>query len=124
MISDGMSTIWITLNPSDLRSFLVLILAGMRLDDSGSSTFAKEFNQATAVMNPVAVAQFFEATCTGFFKHLLATGFTGEGLLGPVSTYYGTVETNGRGMLHLHCLVWLRRAFHLADLRNRLQSDP
>ncbi len=75
-------------------------------------------------MNPVAVAQFFEATCTGIFKRLLAAGSTEGGLLGPVSIYYGTVETNGRGMLHLHCLVWLRGVFHLAELRSRLQSDP
>ncbi len=75
-------------------------------------------------MNPVAVTKFFEATCTGIFKHLLAAGFTGGGLLEPVSTYYGIVETNGRRMLHLHSLVWLRGGFHLADLHSRLQSDP
>ncbi len=46
MISDGMSTVWITLNPSDLRSFLVLILAGVRLGDSGSNTSAEEFRRA------------------------------------------------------------------------------
>lgn len=27
-------------------------------------------------------------------------------------------------MLHLHCLVWLRGAFHFSDIRERLQSDP
>lgn len=75
-------------------------------------------------MNLVAVAQFFEAVCTGIFKHLLVAGSIKDGLLGPVSTYFGTVETNGRGMLHLHCLVWLRGAFYLVELRNRLQSDP
>ncbi len=94
MINNGMSIIWITLNPSDLHSFLVLILAGMRLEDSGLSTSAKEFRRATAVINLVAVAQFFEATCTGIFKHLLAARFTGEGLLRPLSTYYEIVETN------------------------------
>ncbi len=124
MISNGMSIIWITLNPSDFRSFLVLILASVRLEDSGSSTSAEKFRWATAVMNPVAVAQFFEAICTGILKRLLAAGSTGEGLRGPVSTYYGTVETNGRGMLHLHCLVGLHGAFHLADLGSHLQSDP
>ncbi len=95
IMSDGMSTIWITLNPLDLCSFVVLILAGVRLKDSGSSTSAEEFRWTTAVMNPLTVAQFFEATCTGIFKRLLAAGSTGRGQLGPVSTYYGTVETNG-----------------------------
>ena len=75
-------------------------------------------------MNPVAVAQFFAATCRGIFEHLLAAGFEDGGLFGPVSTYFGTVETNGRGMLHLHCLVWLRGVFHISKLRNQLRSDP
>ncbi len=105
MINDGMSTIWITLNPLDLRRFLILILAGVRLEDSGSSTSAEKFRRATAVMNPVAIAQFFEATCTSIFGRLLAAASTGRGLLGPVSTYYRMVETNGQGMLDLHCLV-------------------
>lgn len=37
---------------------------------------------------------------------------------------FGAVETNGRGMLHLHCLIWLKGIFHLATLRQRLLSDP
>ncbi len=75
-------------------------------------------------MNLVAIAQFFEATCTGIFKRLLAAGSREGRLLGPVSFYYGMIETNGRGILHLYCLVWLCGAFYLADLHNRLQSDP
>ncbi len=102
MISDRMSTIWITVNLSDLCSFLVLIFASVRLEDNGSSTSAEEFRRATTVMNSVAVAQFFKATCTGIFKCLLAAGFMRGGLIGPVSTYYRTVERNGQGMLHLY----------------------
>lgn len=40
-----------------------------------------------------------------------------------VSTYFGTVETNGRGMLHLHCLVWLRGAYPMSELRQKMCSD-
>lgn len=76
MTNDGMFTIWITLNPSDLWSFLVLILAGVQLGGNGSNAFAEEFRRATATMNPVAVAQFYEATCTGIFKRLLAAQST------------------------------------------------
>ncbi len=82
MISDRISTIWITLNPSGFRSFLVLILADVCFEDSGSSTSAKEFRRTTVVMNPVAVAQFFEATCTGIFKRLLVARSTGGDYLG------------------------------------------
>ncbi len=55
-----------------------------------------------AIMNSVAVARFFEATCCGIFEHLLAAGSKDGGLLGPISTYFGIVKTNGQGMLHLH----------------------
>lgn len=43
MISDGMSTLWITLNPLHFQSFLVLIFADVRLEDNNSNTSAKEF---------------------------------------------------------------------------------
>lgn len=29
-----------------------------------------------------------------------------------------------RGMLHLHCLIWLRGAYHITALRDRLQAEP
>ncbi len=93
------------LNLSDFHSFLVLNLTGVRLENSGLSTSAKKFKLATTVMNPVAIAQFFEITCTSIFKHLLAAGSTEGELLGPVSTYYGIVKTNSQGILHLHYLV-------------------
>ena len=58
-------------------------------------------------MNPVAVAQFFHHICTGMFDALLAAGKERSGIFGEVSNYFGVVETNGRGMLHLHSLIWL-----------------
>ncbi len=54
---------------------------------------------------------------------LFGAGQTERGLLGPISNYFGTVETNDRGMLHLHCLVWLKGVSHLATLRMQLQSN-
>ena len=69
-------------------------------------------------MNPVTVACFFETTCRGIFDHLLATDSKDRGLLSPVSTYFGTVKINGRGMLHLHYLVWLCSIFHISQLCN------
>jgi len=42
------------------------------------------------------------------------------GILGDVSNHYGVVETNGRGMLHLHALVWVRGNFGFKTLRKRV----
>jgi hypothetical protein len=45
-------------------------------------------------------------------------------LFGEVSTYFGAVETNGHGMLHLHCLVWLAGNPDFFDLRRKMLNDP
>lgn len=118
-----MPVLWITINPFDLQSTLVLIFAGMRYKDNGVNNSVEAFARMTATMNPVAVARFFKATYCGIFEHLLAAGSKDGELFGPVSTYFGTIETNGREMLHLHCLVWLRSAFYISQLRDQLQAD-
>lgn len=105
MISNGISPIWVTLNVSDFCSFLILILAEVQLENNGLVISTGEFGKITAIMNPVAVAQFFEAACTSIFKRLFAARSTQSSLLGPVSTYFGTMETNGCRMLYLYYLV-------------------
>ena len=106
MVNHGMPALWITLNPSDLKSTLVLTLAGVQISESQSpNQNATSFYSAVATMNPIAVAQFFETICSAVFENLLSSDAIHSGFLGPVSTYFGIVETNGRGMLHLHCLV-------------------
>ena len=62
MVSDGMSTLWMTLNSSDLQSLLVLLFAGVKLDSQITDARAKQLRESTSVMNPVAVAQFFDTT--------------------------------------------------------------
>ena len=117
MLNDGMPALWITLNPLDLKSLLVLTLAGVDISDQiRQSQDVFRLHSIAATMNPVAVAQFFEATCSAVFDHLLQNGLASTGLLGHVSTYFGTVETNGQEMLQLHFLVWLKGFYHLAAL--------
>ncbi len=60
------------------------------------------------------MAHFFETTCRGIFEYLLATGFKNGGLFDLISTYFGIVETNSQGILHLHCLVWLQSAYNIS----------
>ncbi len=118
MVANGMPVFWITINPADLRCPLVIRLAGVELELS--SEIQSAFWRKTATINPVAVAKFFHIICDVIFMSLFGVGQTERGLLGPISNYFGTVETNGRGMLHLHCLVWLKGVLHLAMLRTQL----
>lgn len=121
MVRNGMLIIWMMLNPNDLKSKLVLMLARVQYEIDSRAT--ANIHAATVTMNPVAIAQFFSATCKGIFDHLLAFGTNDKGLFGPISMYFGTVEINGQGMLHLHCLVWLLGVFHIKKLRQQLLSD-
>ena len=84
---------------------MVLFVANIRYKDNGIHNFAEAFAKMTATMNSVAVACFLEATCRDIFEHLLAAGSKDRGLLSPVSTYFGTIETNSQRLLHLHCLL-------------------
>jgi hypothetical protein len=45
------------------------------------------------------------------------------GILGRVSTYFGTVESQGRGTLHLHMLIWLKNTPSADQLPTLLKSE-
>ena len=106
MIKRGMLPFWTTFNPSDLRYLIVLWLASIAVSCFESTISA--FCYAIATINPIAVATFFYETCRDIFNNLLRARSSEEGLFSPVLAYFGTVETNGRGMLHVHCLVWFK----------------
>jgi hypothetical protein len=123
-IEFGPAAFWLTLNPSDLRDPLVIKLAGVTLPKDRLQKANDAFRRKTANMNPAAIAVFFDRLCTAVLKGLVCPGEDQIGIFGEVSTYFGAVETNGRGMLHLHCLVWLAGNLDLFDLRRKMLKDP
>ena len=123
IVRDGMPAFWMTINPSDLRHPLVLLLAGVEYSGDAFPTANAAIRHATATSNPVAVAQFFHHTCKGIFDGLLGSNTGRVGILGQVANHFGVVETNGRGMLHLHALVWLTGNLEFSTLRDRVLRD-
>jgi len=123
-IEFGLAAFWLTINPSDLRDPLVLKLAGITLPTDGFERVNTAIRRKTATMNPAAVALFFHNLCTAILEGLIRPGEGQVGILGDVSTYFGVVETNGRGMLHLHCLVWLAGNLDFFNLREKMLNDP
>jgi hypothetical protein len=113
-----MPAYWMTINPSDLRNPLVLLLAGVEYSADAFPNATAAIRHATATSNPVAVAQFFNHTCKAIFDGLLGSNTGRVGILGQVANTFGMVETNGRGMLHLHALVWLTGNFEFGTLRD------
>jgi hypothetical protein len=68
---------------------------------------------------------FFSIKCTiGVLEALICPGEDKMGIFGEVSTYFGEVETNGGGMLHLHCLVWLAGNLDFFNLRKKMLEVP
>ena len=119
----GMPAFWMTINLSDLRNPLVLILAGVECPEDILSRANVAIRHSTATSNPVAVAQFFNHICKGIFKSLLCSHTGQIGILGEVANHFGVVEANGRGMLHLHALIWLTGNLAFDSLRHRLLQD-
>ena len=54
---------------------------------------------------------------------LFGANQTKRRLLVPILSYFGTVETNGREIVHLHYLLWLKNILYLARLRTQIQSN-
>jgi PIF1-like helicase/Helitron helicase-like domain at N-terminus len=123
-IEYGLAAFWLTINPSDLRDPLVLKLAGVTIPQDGLKRTNAALRRKIATMNPAAIAVFFNKVCTGVLEALISPGEGRVGIFGEVSTYFGVVETNGRGMLHLHCLVWLAGNLDFFNLRGKMLNDP
>src|ERR1700735_396600 len=56
-----------------------------------------------------------------FLHGILDTMIIG-GVLGPIKAYFGTVESQGRGYLHLHLLIWLDHDLKPADMKEKIQN--
>lgn len=56
----------------------------VQFEDNNSHIFAKKIGQAMAIINLVAVAQFFEVTYIAIFKHFFAAKSTNGRLLEQV----------------------------------------
>ncbi|OKP09981.1 hypothetical protein PENSUB_4603 [Penicillium subrubescens] len=69
----GIPAFWITINPSDLRNPLVLILAGVEYSRDNLAAANTAIRKAAATSNPVAVAEFFYQVCKAILDSLLAT---------------------------------------------------
>jgi hypothetical protein len=83
------------------------MIAGVTVPRDGLRKADAAWRRKIANMNPAAIAVFFDKVCTSVLEALICPREDNIGIFGEVSTYFGAVETNGRGMLHLHCLVWL-----------------
>ncbi|KAJ3558871.1 hypothetical protein NM688_g667 [Phlebia brevispora] len=131
MLQLGMPSFFITINPADTHNPIVKFLAGkdIDIDDMGRSDIPIAFDQGVLVAkNPFIAAKFFNLYMESFFKivlgydHNTLTYSDEGGVLGHVKGYYRCVETQGRGTLHCHMLVWLKGALNPNEIRDRIMA--
>ncbi|KAJ3454832.1 hypothetical protein MRS44_013432 [Fusarium solani] len=122
----GMPAIWITVNPNDINNPVKMWLSIHRLHDYDT---AKELladlrgrydRIALSTMDPVSAAIFFHREISLFFEKYVRAGQ--ESIFGKISHYYATVETNDRGSLHLHGLLWLEGNMRLPSLIDEMAN--
>ncbi|EIM80173.1 uncharacterized protein STEHIDRAFT_32816, partial [Stereum hirsutum FP-91666 SS1] len=88
--SCGCPALFMTLNPADIHSPLMQVLAGINPEIIGRMT---AFERAKVVAdNPDAAAKFFDLVITAFRDYILRANRPGGGLFGDCFAHFGTVE--------------------------------
>jgi hypothetical protein len=121
--------LWITINPDDIDSPIVQMLTGADIDldkflsSDGPSKSERGYKVAA---DPFAAAEYFNIIMNAFTRSLLGLktvrgrNITKRGIFGDVKAYFGIVESQGRGTLHMHMLIWLDNS---PDGKSLLTSD-
>lgn len=128
----GAPSMWITINPSDIHDPIAQVFAGADIDlDRFLSAAGPDADaHAKAIADdPYAAARFFHFTTTTICETLFqirVTSYnvkTSMGVLGRPAAYVGAVESQGRGSLHLHMLLWLQDTPRTDELQRMLNTE-
>lgn len=127
IIRHGIPAIWFTLNLNDITNPVKLRLAAHRFrDPDEAERFLTSLDLAykrtkLAISDPLSSAVFFHREISMFFEHYVRVGE--DSVFGRISQYFGAVETNERGALHLHGLLWLHGNLHLSSILRDVQAE-
>ena len=116
----GVPAIWFTINPNDITNPVKLRLAAYRTRNADEAEeFLRHLDKAfkrvrLSISDPMSSAIFFHREISLFFEHYVKVGE--ESVFGRISQYYGAVETNERGALHVHGMLWLQGNAHLGSM--------
>jgi hypothetical protein len=112
-------TLWLTINPMDYEDPIAQVFAGADIDmESFMDVMRDDVNERMENManDPFASASFFHFIIRTTLEALLGIRTSRRevegrmGIFGMVNGYFGVVEAQGRGSLHVHMLVWLKDA--------------
>ncbi|RHZ51694.1 hypothetical protein Glove_475g15 [Diversispora epigaea] len=126
IIRDGSPSLFITINPADLHSSIVMMYAGKEIDVN--TLLPDDFPTATeraklAHIDPTAVAKYFNVVIEKTIKFIIGYKKPEGGVFGEIKNYYAVTEYQDRGTPHCHMLIWLCGAPNSIELRDHLKSE-
>ncbi|RHZ44335.1 hypothetical protein Glove_739g7 [Diversispora epigaea] len=126
IIRDGIPALFITINPADLHSPIVMMYAGREIDIKNllPENFPKTTERARlAYLDPSAVAKYFDITMQCIINTIIGYNQKNGGIFGIIKNYYGVVEYQDRGTPHCHMLIWLHGVPDPITLRKKLKNE-
>lgn len=125
-------SLWLTINPLDYEDPIAQIFAGENIDMNSFMDFlgpdgnARSRNMAA---DPFASASFFQFIIQTTLESLIGIHITKRGvesemgIFGLVNGYFGVIEAQGRGSLHVHMLLWLKHAPNADEMLDLLMQE-
>jgi hypothetical protein len=127
IISSGSPALYITISPLDHRHILAYKFTNrtQSLDLNALPQMLSDdlFRLRQAAQNPVGLAEFFHILISAILKSLFDGGENNFGIFGPLQHYYGMVEAQNRGTLHIHLVLWIQGTPSADVLFAKLSSD-
>ena len=78
------------------------------------------FYYVIATMNLITIVIFFYKIYESIFNYLLIVKSSNSRFFGLISAYFGTIETNGQGILYPYYLVWYKEISSFSDLCKKI----
>ncbi|CAF0973458.1 unnamed protein product [Brachionus calyciflorus] len=118
IISKGLPSFFITINPNDLTSPLIQFLNGSRISDD---LIQKSINIAN---DPIHQSINFNILIQNLIDFLFGEKNENNlGLFGKLNGYYGIVEAQARGSLHIHFLIWIEDSIDPFNFEKFIEND-
>ena len=112
IVKYGIPSFYITISPADVHNFYCFHachnFSNFDIDNLSSNLFNSTERHKLTANNPVPLAKFFNELMKIIFDCLFGfNNHNAQGIFGPCKQYYGMVETQARGSLHIHLLLWI-----------------
>lgn len=124
IVSKGLPSFYITINPNDTKSPLIKFLTKIEMSEDFFQTSNLFERMQIIFTDPVSQSLHFDIIIQNLIDHLF--GFTNEnkiGIFGKLDAFYGMVEAQFRGSLHVHFLIWIKDSIDPSNFDDFLQNE-